>query len=353
MSGGRILAIWRTLLDSINTIFLWFLSIIVDSFWLIGDVIKVCHFCENCFILLRFLRALFRISFVGFLFVFSRQQPAYFLFCPFFFFICLLILVSPLFFFQFPCLLVPFVSVFLFSNFLDSFAVWILFSAFVDFFCLVLVFCFQRLSSLNLLRRKVCQFLDLLACWVVVVLFSHFLNIAWIFFLMLFVWFELLDSASLSVWIFLKRKLKGKERKGRQHVKERRLVWLSHWVVFSCCSVPFCIPFSFLSACFFISAFASVYVSVCLSAFWISSWSNLQLSFFLPILVSALLFVSLSLRMCSVGILFSCLYPFCFFVLPLQCHRLLCMFAGSNNNFKVRCNNFKVWTANTIVRCSL
>ena len=32
----------------------------------------------------------------------------------------------------------------------------------------------QLLSPLRLLRRKVCQFLDLLVCWVVVVLFSHF-----------------------------------------------------------------------------------------------------------------------------------------------------------------------------------
>ena len=86
---------------------------------------------------------------------------------------------------------------------------------------------------------------------------------------MLFVRFELHDSVSLSVWIFLKRKLKGKERKGRQHVKERRLVWLSHWFVFSCCSVPFL--YSFFLSVSPVYLFVCLYVclSICLSAFWI------------------------------------------------------------------------------------
>ena len=143
----------------------------------------------------------------------------------------------------------------------------VLFSIFFFDFLLFI----QLLSPLRLLRRKVCQFLDLLACWVVAVLFSHVLQniIGWIFFLMLFVRFELHDSVSLSVWIFLKSKLKGKERKGRQHVKEKAsclvvplVCFLLLFCPFFVFLFPFCLPvYLFVCLC--------VWLSICLSAFWI------------------------------------------------------------------------------------
>ena len=86
--------------------------------------------------------------------------------------------------------------------------------------------CLRFLCFLQLLRplrpqfRKVGQFLDLLVCWVLVVLFSHFSQhcIAWILLAMSFVLFEFHDSGSLCVWIFwffLEM--------------ERNITWKGHW----------------------------------------------------------------------------------------------------------------------------